>query len=147
MHTPSTLTLLTLPLLALAAPAALSPDTNLTPRASCPPIHIFAARETTAPPGYGSTQSVVNKILAAHSGATSESIVYPACGGGSACGGYSYSQSVAQGTTAVINAVSAFAKSCPSSQIVLVGYSQGSEIIDTVLCEYQRAVASTTAWS
>jgi len=58
--------------------------------------------------------------------------VYPACGGGSACGGISYSQSVAQGTAAVVSAVSAFAKSCPSSEIVLVGYSQVSDVVGEV---------------
>jgi len=122
MRTTTALSFLTLPLLARAAPL------DLSERASCPPIHIFAARETTAPPGYGSTQSVVNSILADHAGATSEAIVYPACGGGSACGGISYSQSVAQGTAAVVTAVSNFAKTCPSAEIVLVGYSQVSAI-------------------
>jgi acetylxylan esterase len=33
-----------------------------------------------------------------------------------------------------VTAVSNFAKQCPNAQIVMVGYSQGSEIIDTVLC-------------
>ncbi|KAI7497749.1 hypothetical protein KC367_g5639 [Hortaea werneckii] len=67
----------------------------------CPQIHVFGARETTAAPGYGSSSTVVNKILAAHPGATSEAISYPACGGGSSCGGVSYSSSVQQGTAAV----------------------------------------------
>lgn len=66
----------------------------------------------------------MNSIVSAHSGATSEAITYPACGGQSSCGGVSYANSVSQGTTAVINAVSAFAKSCPSTELVLVGYSQ-----------------------
>lgn len=66
----------------------------------------------------------MTSILNAHSGATSEAISYPACGGQSSCGGVSYANSVAQGTTAVISAVSAFAKSCPSTELVLVGYSQ-----------------------
>lgn len=121
-------------LLALSGAAlAFASPVDLQKRA-CPNIHVFGARETTASPGYGSAGTVVNKILAAHSGATAEAISYPACGGGSACGGVSYSNSVQQGTAAVVKAVSAFAKQCPSTELVLVGYSQGSEIFDNALC-------------
>nr|OQO14599.1 Acetylxylan esterase 2 [Rachicladosporium sp. CCFEE 5018]OQO22420.1 Acetylxylan esterase 2 [Rachicladosporium sp. CCFEE 5018] len=118
----------------LSATAFAAPVEQQLEKRACPGIHIFGARETTASPGYGSAGAVVNKILAAHSGSTAEAISYPACGGGSACGGVSYSNSVQQGTTAVVAAVSKFAKSCPSTEIVLVGYSQGSEIFDNALC-------------
>lgn len=99
-------------LLALAASSALTAASpiDISERASCPQIHVFGARETTASPGLGSSATVVNGILAAHSGATSEAINYPACGGGSSCGGVSYPNSVKQGTAAVISQVSAFAK-------------------------------------
>ncbi len=90
----------------------------------CPSIHIFGARETTAPAGYGTAGTVVNLILGAYSGSTAEAIVYPACGGQSTCGGIAYGDSARQGTTAVATAVNAFNQRCPSSQIVLVGYSQ-----------------------
>lgn len=113
-----------LSILALTAAGALAAPVELDTRASCPPIHIFGARETTASPGYGSSSAVVNGLLSAHSGATAEAIVYPACGGGSSCGGVSYSSSVQQGTAAVVSAVSSFAKNCPSTELVLVGYSQ-----------------------
>jgi acetylxylan esterase len=39
---------------------------------SCPGVHVFGARETTASPGYGSTQTVVQSIVNSYSGATSE---------------------------------------------------------------------------
>lgn len=73
------LTAITLALLsrALAAPV------ELEERQSCPNIHIFGARETTAPQGYGSAGTVVNLILNAHPGSTAEAIVYPAAGGNS----------------------------------------------------------------
>jgi acetylxylan esterase len=93
---------------------------------SCPPIHVFGARETTVSAGYGSSSTVVNLVLAAYPGATSESITYPACGGQSSCGGVSYANSANQGTAAVALAVNNFNTRCPSSQIVLVGYSQVS---------------------
>lgn len=91
---------------------------------SCPPIHIFGARETTAPAGYGTSATVVNLVIGAHSGATSEAINYPACGGQASCGGASYASSAQQGVAAVVSAVNNFNSQCPESQIVLVGYSQ-----------------------
>lgn len=107
----------------LLASGALASPLDLEKRA-CPPIHVFGARETTASPGYGSSATVVNLVLAAHSGATSEAINYPACGGQSTCGGVSYANSVVQGVSAVVTAVNNFNSECPSTQLVLVGYSQ-----------------------
>jgi acetylxylan esterase len=78
-------------------------------------------------PGYGSSITVVNGILSAYSGSTSEAISYPACGGQSSCGGVSYSSSVAQGIQAVASAVNAYNSRCPQTQLVLVGYSQVSD--------------------
>lgn len=95
---------------------------------SCPAVHVFGARETTASPGYGSSSTVVNGVLSAYPGSTAEAINYPACGGQSSCGGASYSSSVAQGIAAVASAVNSFNSRCPSTKIVLVGYSQVSLI-------------------
>ncbi|KAL9091474.1 MAG: hypothetical protein Q9165_004860 [Trypethelium subeluteriae] len=95
-------------------------------RQSCPNIHVFGARETTAPAGYGSSSTVVNLILNAHPGATSEAISYPACGGQASCGDVSYANSVIQGVQAVASAVNSFNTRCPDTQLVLVGYSQVS---------------------
>lgn len=91
---------------------------------ACPEIHVFGARETTAPPGYGTAGAVVNSILSSHPGTTAEAISYPACGGQSSCGGISYAQSVQQGTAAVLNQVRTFAQQCPGTKLILVGYSQ-----------------------
>lgn len=103
-------------------------------RQSCPSIHIFGARETTASAGYGSSSTVVNAILSAYPGSTAEAISYPACGGQSSCGGVSYSSSVQQGTAAAASAVNNYYTQCPSTQLVLVGYSQGAEIFDNAFC-------------
>lgn len=97
---------------------------DLTERQSCPKIHVFGARETTVSQGYGSSSTVVNAVVSAYPGTTSEAIVYPACGGQSSCGGASYASSQSTGTKAVVDAVTAFNKKCPDTQIVLVGYSQ-----------------------
>ncbi|KAJ4424876.1 carbohydrate esterase [Gnomoniopsis sp. IMI 355080] len=125
------LTLALFTLGAFASPIEVGADVE---KRACPGVHVFGARETTASPGYGSAGTVVTSIVNAHSGATSEAISYPACGGQSSCGSVSYANSVSQGTSAVISAVSAFAKSCPDTELVLVGYSQGGEIFDAALC-------------
>jgi acetylxylan esterase len=101
---------------------ALAAPLNLASRqSSCPAIHIFGARETTAPAGYGSAGTVVNLILNAHPGSTAEAINYPATGGDS------YGSSVQAGVQAVMNQVNAFYAQCPNTKLVLVGYSQVSK--------------------
>jgi hypothetical protein len=47
-------------------------------QSSCPDVHVFGARETTAPAGYGSSSTVVNFVLNAYPGSTAEAISYPA---------------------------------------------------------------------
>lgn len=103
---------------------ALASPMDVEERQSCPKIHVFGARETTAPAGFGTAGTVVNLVLQAYPGATSEAISYPACGGQSSCGGASYANSALQGTAAVAKAVNAFNTKCPDTQLVLVGYSQ-----------------------
>jgi acetylxylan esterase len=111
----------------LLAGRAMASPLELVARA-CPDIHVFGARETTASPGYGSSITVVDLVLSAYSGSTSEAISYPACGGQSSCGGVSYANSVIQGVQAVTTAVNSFNSECPSTQLVLVGYSQVSPL-------------------
>jgi len=101
---------------------------------SCPKVHVYGARETTVPQGYGTSQGLVNMVTQAYSGATAEAIVYPACGGQSNCGGVSYENSASQGTSAVVRAVTSFNQKCPDTKIVLIGYSQGGQIMDNAMC-------------
>ncbi|KAL2263969.1 hypothetical protein VTK26DRAFT_3963 [Humicola hyalothermophila] len=113
----------------------------------CPEIHIFGARETTVPPGYGTAGQVVDLIKSAFPGATSEAINYPACGGQASCGGIQYGDSARQGTDAVASAVNSFNQRCPNTQIVLVGYSQGGQIMDNAVCggpDQGSGITSTT---
>jgi acetylxylan esterase len=109
---------------------------------ACPNIHIFGARETTAPAGYGSAGTVVNLILNAHPGSTAEVINYPAAGGNS------YGSSVQAGVKAVTSQINSFAASCPNTQLVYVGYSQGAQIGDDALCgggDPNQGISSTAA--
>ena len=118
-------------LLALAASTNAS---TLHQRQSCPNIHIFGARETTVPSGYGSAGTFVNLILNAYPGATAEVINYPAQGGTNSA----YAASVRTGTQVrflptarvllteqnVANQINSFSSRCPGTRLVYVGYSQ-----------------------
>ncbi|KAL5364370.1 cutinase [Aspergillus floccosus] len=112
----------------LLASSALAAPGESGKRQSCPNVHVFGARETTAPAGFGTAGTVVDLILNAHPGATSEAIDYPAVGDNA------YASSVQQGVQAVANQVATFVGNCPDTQIVLVGYSQGAQIIDDAMC-------------
>ena len=92
----------------------------LEERQACPNIHIFGARETTAPAGYGSAGTFVNEILNAYPGSTAEAVNYPAAGGTNA----QYASSVQQGTVDVASQISAFNQKCPNTKLVVIGYSQ-----------------------
>ncbi|PMD34402.1 carbohydrate esterase family 5 protein [Hyaloscypha variabilis F] len=117
----------------LAQAITASPVGQLQER-SCPGIHVFGARETTASPGYGSAGTVVDLILNSHSGSTAEAINYPACGGQASCDSISYASSVIDGISAVVSQVNTFNEECPDTQLVLVGYSQGGQIFDDSFC-------------
>lgn len=120
--------------LPLLAGLATSTPLELQERQSCPGVYVYGARETTAPPGYGTSQGLVNMVVQAYSGAQSSAIDYPACGGQGQCGGIPYEQSAQQGTAAVVKAVTDLNNRCPDTKIVLVGYSQGGQIMDNALC-------------
>ena len=123
-------------------------------QSSCPSIHIFGGRETTAPSGYGSSATFVNLILKAYSGSTAEAVDYPAIGGNS------YAYSVQTGTKNVANQINSFNQRCPNTRLVYVGYSQvrtqslfrslltiqGAEIADNAICgggDFNQGVTNT----
>ncbi|CAG1973131.1 unnamed protein product [Fusarium graminearum] len=73
-------------------------------------------------------------IKADHPGAASEAIDYPACGGQASCGGVEYGVSAKQGTEAVTTAVNGLNKRYPNTKIVMIGYSEGGQIMDNNIC-------------
>ncbi|KAL2794573.1 cutinase-domain-containing protein [Aspergillus keveii] len=112
--------------LALASPAPLDLDKRQS--ATCAPVHLFVARGTTEPPGDGSIGSLAQLVLRANPGATKESIDYPASSDPT------YIDDVTIGIEAVIEQVTSYVSACPNSTLVLIGYSQGAQIILDALC-------------
>jgi len=55
-------------------------------------------------------------------------------GGQADCGGDAYGVSMVKGISAVASAVNAFHTQCPDTKLVLVGYSQGGQIMDNAFC-------------
>ncbi|KAK6828543.1 hypothetical protein PG987_011884 [Apiospora arundinis] len=107
----------------------------------CPKIRVFGARETLQPQGFGTTKSVVDSILGAHNGsATAEDIIYPAAGKSNA----EYEASAKAGVEAVVRQTKSFADMCPQAKIVMVGYSQGAQIMDDALCGGSSAAGGNT---
>ncbi|KAJ3300127.1 hypothetical protein HK104_004047 [Borealophlyctis nickersoniae] len=109
--------------LVLALPATLSKR-----QSACGAVHILVARGSTEAQGEGALSQMVTKIKTRLSGTTvtSEAIRYPAL-----LEPYDYSS--AQGTAAVKSQLTAAASRCPTSKIVLMGYSQGAHIIGDAL--------------
>lgn len=120
-----------LPLLtALALSSGLTLATPLPQAAPCAPIHIMSARGSNQPAGEGPTLTpLASAIAAAYPAGTTtrEPIVWPAQL-------FPYDVNSHNGTLAVAAQLTAYAKRCPTSKIVLLGYSQGAHVIMDSLC-------------
>ncbi|KAI1766361.1 carbohydrate esterase family 5 protein [Hypoxylon sp. FL1150] len=128
--------------LVCASVALAASSGDIEARRSCAKVHIVGAREWLVPQGFGHESVLIEAIQAAYPGATSEAIIYPASPRGD-----DYPSSVTAGIQAVVDQVSAYAKACPDTAIVMVGYSEGSQIIDDAFCGGPdgNSMAETTA--
>jgi hypothetical protein len=73
---------------------------------------------------------------------TKEQIIYPATGGNT------YGSLAQAGVLAVKNQVTNFSTQCPGTRIVLVGYSQGAQIMDNTMCgggDLAKQITNSTA--
>lgn len=117
---------------AAVALAAVSVDVGTAgavaaPTSPCAAVHVIAARGSTEPAGAGVIGSLVTSIQNAVSATVStQAVAYPALL-------FPYDQSSTAGDTAVEQELTAEVQACPSQQIVLVGYSQGAQIIGDAL--------------
>ncbi|KAK8079551.1 acetylxylan esterase precursor [Apiospora hydei] len=127
---------------ATAAAITTSSSANQKRVITCPKVHVFGARETLQPPGFGTTKSVVDSIVRANNGSTtSEAIIYPAAGEDEE----EYASSARAGVEAVVRQTKSFADMCPESLIVMVGYSQGAQIMDEAFCGGESVQAPKVA--
>ncbi|KAG6917744.1 hypothetical protein DXG01_001282 [Tephrocybe rancida] len=109
------------------------------PASSCAAVHVITARASTELPGEGIIGDVVDTIVSRSSQTVSrEAIVYPATL-------TSYLISQAQGVTAMKARLAAKASACPSTKIVLTGYSQGAHVAGDVLADNAPGTANVVA--
>ncbi|KAF2816688.1 cutinase [Mytilinidion resinicola] len=120
---------LSLPL-ATAALVAFTSALPLHPRQSCATgFHIIVARGSNEAPGEGRSGQVATLIENMVPGSDSVAVDYPAA----ICCADLYPESVADGITDTINKTHSYVATCPHARIVLVGYSQGGNVMTDVL--------------
>ncbi|KAH8655392.1 putative acetylxylan esterase 2 precursor [Xylariales sp. PMI_506] len=109
-------------------PAALAVPFSLKPRTTCySGVYVIGVRGTDEDAGFGSTASVVNGVLSAIPNSGSVALDYPASWLDPL-----YWDSVTDGINALITLVQDYANSC-TGKIVLVGFSQGGNVITDAL--------------
>lgn len=119
----ASIVLLSLPLLAQAFPGP-SPGTILTGCATG--VHMIVARGTTEIPGTGlAGLTAGNAIALAIPGSDISAVDYPA--------NFDISNSVRQGVSDVQAQAREYAAACPESKIVLMGYSQGAQVVGNAI--------------
>ena len=107
---------------AVAGPASATPSS-----AACTTVRVIAARASTEAPGDGVIGSLVTLIQNDVSASVSqEAVVYPATL-------TNYSSSVTQGDSAIKSQLATDVANCPDEQFVLVGYSQGAQVVGDAL--------------
>ena len=95
--------------------------------ANCSAIHIITARASTEPAGEGVIGSLATLIQNGNQGVTREAVCYPATLS-------NYASSSSKGTSAMTDQLSTYVSTCPDSKIVLLGYSQGAQVVGDTMC-------------
>lgn len=126
------LTASTLPIaLATVAPAAAAP---------CPDVEVVFARGTTEPPGVGGTGQAFVDSLRSRLGDRSVGVYavnYPAS--------RAFGTSTPAGRDDMSAHVQSMAASCPTTRMILGGYSQGAAVVDLATAAMPPAVAGNVA--
>jgi cutinase len=121
-------------LIALTAP---NPSAVAQP---CNDVEVVFARGTGEAPGVGGVGQAFVDSLRAHTGARSVGVYavnYPAT--------TDFANSVAAGANDASDHVQSTAASCPSTKMVLGGFSQGASVVDTITQTMSPAVADHVA--
>lgn len=116
-------------LLSGLAAAAAAQATNSSSQAcvSGNAVHLIVARASLEPPGFGVLSNISTRVIEQLPGSNAEAVVYPATLDG-------YQGSEGQGVAAMTKLVSSYAAACPSSRMVLMGYSQGAQVTADMVC-------------
>ncbi|KAK1676351.1 cutinase [Colletotrichum godetiae] len=90
-------------------------------------VHMIVARASTEQPGTGVIGAIANNIQSQVPGSDIVPVDYPALLN-------PYQPSQKAGVTAMTKLVQDYAKACPQTKMVLMGYSQGAHVTADVLC-------------
>ena len=101
--------------------------TNTSSSEACASLHIIVVRASLEPPSQGVIGTLATLITGANPGSTVEWIAYPATLD-------NYANSSSQGVAAATQRLMDYTDSCKGSQVVLLGYSQGAQVVGDVLC-------------
>jgi acetylxylan esterase len=94
----------------------------------CAPVHMIVARGSFEAPGEGATAKLSTAVKKVLPGTTSEALDYPAKIP------YNDQNSMAVGAANMKKAIAKYTTACPTSKIVLAGYSQGGSVTLDALC-------------
>ena len=99
------------------------------PTTDCAAVHVISARGSTEAPGEGKIGTIVDVIVSSSTQTVSrEAVDYPA-------DIWDYPISEALGVNALKTVLKAKAAACPTTKIVLTGYSQGGQVVGDVLAD------------
>jgi acetylxylan esterase len=111
----------------VASVAGAMPAGATASTASCAAVHIIVARASTEAAGDGTIGALATLIQGdVNATVSQEAVVYPATLN-------NYASSVAQGDSAMAKDVENAVSACPNEKIVLLGYSQGAQVVGDVL--------------
>jgi acetylxylan esterase len=97
------------------------------PSAGCADVHILVARASGEAKGEGMIGGLSRAIKSAVKGADSEAVDYPAALA-------PYGSSEGKGVAAAKAQLTAYVQKCPKAKVVLMGYSQGADVMGSILC-------------
>jgi cutinase len=110
--------------LALVGAGAAQANAVAAPGSGCAQVAIITARASGEAPGEGITGALVTQIVNSSNQTVSRaSVSYPATL-------TNYASSSAQGESALRTQLTNEVNSCPSTKVVLLGYSQGAQVVE-----------------
>ncbi|ROT41145.1 alpha/beta-hydrolase [Sodiomyces alkalinus F11] len=104
--------------------------TTTTPTTCAEGVHVITARGSNEPLGAGRLGPVASDLIAAIPNSTVQALNYPATF-------FDYATSVAAGILELRDALESYSRTCPQGKVVMMGYSQGAQVILDTLCGAQ----------